>query len=84
MITLKLKSVGKKHERSFRLVVQEKRSKVLGKFIEDLGWYNPKTNKFEVNKDRTAYWLGVGASITPTVGNLLKKSKIEVKIKGRK
>lgn len=81
MLTIKLKSVGKKHERSFRIVVQEKRSKVLGKFIEDLGWYNPKTNKLEVNKERASYWLGVGALPTATVTQLLKKSNIAVKVK---
>ncbi|MBI2592630.1 MAG: 30S ribosomal protein S16 [Candidatus Colwellbacteria bacterium] len=81
MINLKLKSVGKKHERSFRLVVQEKRSKVLGKFIEDLGWYNPKTDKLEVNKERAGYWLGVGALPTATVTQLLKKLKIAIKVK---
>jgi len=67
MIAIKLKSVGKKHQRSFRVVIQERRSKSGGQSIEDLGWYNPRTNKFEVKNERVLYWLGVGAQATKTV-----------------
>lgn len=76
MLSIKLKSVGKKHQRSFRLVVQEKRSKLQGKFVEDLGWYNPHTDKFKVNKDRALYWLNVGAKPTKTTEDIFKKAKI--------
>lgn len=75
MLAIKLKSVGKKHQRSFRVVIQEKRSKLKGDFIEDLGWYNPRTDKLGIKNDRVAYWLGVGASPTKTVGEVLKKAK---------
>lgn len=76
MLTIKLKNVGKKHDRSFRLIVQEKRSKVDGKFVEDLGWYNPKLDKFAIKDERLLYWLGVGAKPTATVSQIIKKSKI--------
>jgi len=76
MLAIKLKSVGKKHQRSFRVVVQEKRSKLRGEFMEDLGWYNPHNNGFEIKNDRVVYWLGVGAEPTKTVGEILKKAKI--------
>lgn len=79
MIAIKLKGVGKKHQRSFRVVIQEKRSKLRGKFMEDLGWYNPHTNKFEINNDRVIYWLGVGAQATKTVLEILKKAKITLR-----
>jgi len=68
--------VGRRHQRSFRVIVQEARSKLRGKFKEDLGWYNPHTNQFELNQDRVLYWLRVGAKPTETVQQLLKKSKI--------
>lgn len=74
MIAIKLKTIGKKHQRSFRIVVQEKRSKLNGRFVEDLGWYNPRTSKFEVNNERARYWIGVGAKPTLTVSQILKKS----------
>lgn len=77
MLSIKLKMIGKKGQRSFRLIVQEARAKLRGKFIEDLGWYNPHSNKFEFRKERVLYWLKVGAQPTETVSQLLKKSQVE-------
>jgi small subunit ribosomal protein S16 len=71
MLTIKLQRRGKKHQPSFRLVVQEKRSKLDGDFIDDLGWYNPRTKEAELNAERVKYWIGVGAQPSPTVHNLL-------------
>jgi len=82
MLAIKLTGIGKKHQRSFRVVIQEKRSKLGGQAIEDLGWYNPRTNKFEVKNERVLYWLGVGAQPTKTVQEIFKKAKISSK--GRK
>ncbi len=79
MLTIKLKGIGKKKERSFRVIVQEKREKLDGKFLEDLGWWNPKMDKFELKSDRVSHWLSAGAKPTETVGHLLKKSKINIK-----
>lgn len=81
MLAIKFKRVGKKHQPSYRVVVQPKRSKVLGKFIEDLGWYNPITKKLEVKKDRVEHWLRCGAQATDSVYNLLVRAEI---IKGPK
>lgn len=79
MLAIKLKSAGKKHQRSFRVVIQEKHSKSAGKFMEDLGWYNPHTDKFEINSDRVVYWLSVGAQPTKTTSDVIKKAKIALK-----
>lgn len=68
---LKLKRIGKKHQASFRLIVDEKRHKLFGKNVEDLGWYNPRTDKFEIKKDRVEYWMKNGVQLTDTVHNLL-------------
>ncbi len=78
MLAIKLQGAGKKHQRSFRFVVQERRSKLVGKSIEDLGWYNPHTNKSEINKDRAAHWIKVGAKPTMTVAQIFKKNKISL------
>lgn len=77
MVSIKLKLIGKRGQRSFRVIIQEARSKLRGKFIEDLGWYNPHSNQFEVKKDRVLHWLKVGAQPTETVSQLLKKNKVE-------
>ena len=76
MVTLKFKRIGKKGQPSFRIVVQPKRSKVNGRFIEDLGWYNPITKKSEIYVNRVDYWIKNGAQPTPTVHNLLVKEGV--------
>jgi small subunit ribosomal protein S16 len=81
MLAIKLKRIGKKHQASFRLIVDEKRHKLYGKNIEDLGWHNPRQDRFEIKKDRVEYWLKNGAQPTDTVHNLLVRAGI---IKGKK
>lgn len=81
MLTLKLKRIGKKHQASFRLIVDEKRHKLYGKNVEDLGWYNPRAKKHEFKKERIEYWLKTGAKASDTVHNLLISSGI---ISGKK
>lgn len=76
MLAIKLRRIGKKHQASFRVVVMEKRSKLNGRFVDDLGWLNPHTDKFELNKERARRWLKVGAQPTDTVHNLFVKSGI--------
>lgn len=81
MLAIKLKRVGKKHQATFRVVVAEKRSKLRGRFIEDLGWLNPHTKSSEIKNDRVKYWISVGAKPTPTVYNLLISLSV---VKGKK
>lgn len=76
MIAIKLRPVGKKKQISYRVAVMEKKSKLVGKFIEDLGWYNPHTDKFGINIARATYWVGVGAQPTATVRNILIDAKV--------
>lgn len=87
MLAIKLQRVGKKHQPSYRLVVAEKRSKLIGPPIEDLGAYSTMTKQGSLKNDRISYWIGVGAQPTATVHNLLVKQgvlkapKIAVKMK---
>jgi small subunit ribosomal protein S16 len=81
MLAIKLKRIGKKNQPSFRIIVTEKRLKIDGRFVEDVGWLNPIDKKFDIKKDRVDYWLKVGAQPTNTVYNLLVKAGI---VKGRK
>ena len=68
---LRLQRRGKLHQPSYRLVVGEKRSKLLGEQLEDLGWYNPADDSHGFHKERIEYWLKIGAKVSPTVNNLL-------------
>ena len=76
MLMIKLKPIGKKKQISYRIIIGEKRSKLKGKFIEDLGWYNPHTDKFLINTERAKKWLSNGAQPTDTVHNILVSAKI--------
>ncbi len=78
MLAIKLRIVGKKHARSFRMVVQEKKSKLQGKFIDDLGWYNPHTKNSVINMERVELWLSQGAKPTATAGRVLVKARSKV------
>lgn len=73
MIAIKFKRIGKKKQASFRVIVAEKRSKINGRFIEDLGWFNPHNDKFKLNAERISYWIKNGAQPTTSIKNLLKK-----------
>ena len=73
---IRLQRHGKKHQPYYRLVVGEKRSKLLGKQIENLGWYDPQKGENGFNKERISYWMGVGAKLSATTNNLLVKAKI--------
>ncbi len=76
MLMIRLQRRGKKHQPYYRLVVGEKRSKLLGEQKESLGWYDPRKNQSGFEKERINYWLGVGAKLSPTAHNLLIDAKI--------
>ncbi len=73
---LKLQRIGKKHQGTFRLIVGEKREKLNGAQLEDLGWFNPHSDKFEFKNDRILHWIKMGAQKTDTVHNLLLKTGV--------
>lgn len=81
MLAIKLRPTGKKHQRYFRVIVAEKKSKLQGKYVDNLGWLNPHENTYNVDKDKVAQWIKKGAQPTNTVHNLLVKAGI---IKGSK
>ena len=71
---IKLTRVGAKKQPTYRVVIQEERSKRDGRFIENIGYYNPRAEPatIVINQERVNYWLGVGAQPTESVGQLLK------------
>jgi small subunit ribosomal protein S16 len=78
MLTIRLSRVGKKKQPSFRLVVSEKTKDPWGKYLENLGTFNPLTKpaKIEFKLERIKYWLGRGAQTSDTVWNILLDQKI--------
>lgn len=75
---IKLTRKGMKKQPTYRVVIQEERSKRDGKFIEIVGVYDPRQNPplVQFKADRVNYWLQVGATPTDSVGRLLKMAGI--------
>ncbi|MCB1220382.1 MAG: 30S ribosomal protein S16 [Planctomycetales bacterium] len=81
-VKIRLMRIGKTKQPSYRVVVKEARTPRSGKYIEQLGFYNPLTEPADVRLDeeRIKYWLGVGAQPTERVRTLISKNtSIEVK-----
>jgi len=76
MIALKLQRIGRRGQPSYRFVVANKRSKLGGPPIEDLGSYNPFSKKSTIKSERVDFWLKQGAQPTITVFNLLVKAGV--------
>jgi small subunit ribosomal protein S16 len=79
-VSMRLKRIGNKHNAFYRVVVADSRSPRDGRFIEELGWYDPhKTEeKSDLNKERVEYWVSKGVIVSETVKSLLKKEGIAV------
>jgi len=79
MLAISLMRMGAKGNPFYRLVVKEKRSKRDGKYLENVGTYNPMLDPAEVilNHDRIQYWIGVGAQPTDTVKSLIKNNPVQ-------
>ncbi len=79
MLAISLMRMGAKGKPFYRLVVKEKRSKRDGKYLENVGTYNPMVNPAEVilKHDRVQYWLSVGAQPTETVASLIKNNPVQ-------
>lgn len=76
-VKIRLRRMGSKNAAFYRVIVQDARRAPTGKFIETLGWYDPKQegNNFSLNLDRADYWLGNGAQPSDTVASLIKKAR---------
>lgn len=74
MLKIRLFRTGKKNQPSYRIVITEARRKRDGKYVENLGFYNPLTDPYalEYKKDRVEYWISKGAQPTETVRKLLR------------
>ena len=75
MVRIRLRRVGRKKQPSYRVVVADSRSPRDGRYIEIIGFYNPRTQPGTINvkEDRALYWLGVGAQPSEPVTRLLNK-----------
>ncbi len=75
-VKIRMKRVGAKNAAVFRIVVADSRSPRDGKFIEELGTYQPlrKGDNFTLNLERAKYWVSKGAQPSETVASFIKKA----------
>jgi small subunit ribosomal protein S16 len=82
MLVIRFLRVGKKKQPSYKIVVTDKKNPPrAGRFVEQVGFYNPLTKEKILKGERIKYWLSVGAKASDTVYNLLVKEQI---IQGKK
>ena len=77
-VKIRLRRMGAKKAPSYRIVVADSRYPRDGRFIEEIGFYNPMANPAEVKVDaeKAKKWIVNGAQPTETVIDLLKKSGV--------
>ena len=76
-VTIRLTRAGSKKVPFYRVVAADRRSPRDGRFIEQLGIYDPLRDpvEFRVDAERVEYWIKVGAVPSPTVGELLSRQR---------
>ncbi len=77
-VRIRLKRMGAKKDPFYRVVVADSRSPRDGRFIEEIGYYNPTTRPETINieKDKALEWLQKGAQPSETVKTLFKRNGI--------
>ena len=78
MVKIRLRRMGSKKNAFYRIIVAESRSPRDGRFIEEIGYYNPLTDPADVkiNGEKAKAWIANGAQPTDTVRAILKKNGI--------
>jgi len=75
-VKIRMKRVGTKNTPVFRIVVADGRSPRDGKFIEEIGTYQPlkKGDNFAIDLERAKYWVSKGAQSSDTVASFIRKA----------
>jgi len=75
-VKIRLKRMGKKKAPFYRIIVADSRSPRDGRFIEELGYYDPMTNPatIKIEGEKVEKWLATGAQPTETVKSILTKN----------
>lgn len=78
-VKIRLKRMGQKKAPFYRIIVADSKSPRDGRFIEEIGTYNPNTepSEFKVNEELAKKWLGNGAQPTETVSRIFKAAGIK-------
>jgi small subunit ribosomal protein S16 len=76
MVKIRMKRMGMKKKPFYRIVVADERASRDGRFIDEIGYYNPVSNPVElkIDNEKAQQWIKNGAQLTDTVRGLLKKT----------
>ena len=74
-VKIRLRRIGKLNAACHRIVVTDSRSPRDGRFIEIIGYYDPRHQDEKIDLERANYWLGVGAQPSDTVRNIIDRAK---------
>jgi small subunit ribosomal protein S16 len=74
-VRIRLRRAGGTNKPFFRIVATDSRYPNAGRFLENLGWYDPqaKGENFHVKMDRFEYWTGHGAQVSDTIKSFIRK-----------
>ena len=75
-VKMRLRRMGAKKAPTYRVVIADSRSPRDGRFIEEIGFFNPRTDEIKIDADKAKTWISNGAQPTDTVKVLLKKEGI--------
>ncbi|MBE6003234.1 MAG: 30S ribosomal protein S16 [Lachnospiraceae bacterium] len=78
MLKIRLRRMGQIHAPYYRVIVADSRSPRNGKFIEEIGTYNPcvEPSEIKIDADKAKQWISNGAQPTESVAKLLKRAGI--------
>ncbi|MBR2022508.1 MAG: 30S ribosomal protein S16 [Mycoplasmataceae bacterium] len=76
MVKIRLKRMGSKFNAFYRIVAADAKAPRDGRFIEELGYYNPNNKDLKIDKELAFKWLKNGAQLTETTRNLFTKKQI--------
>lgn len=77
-VSIRLKRMGRKGHPFYRIVVADERNPRQGRYIDDIGYYDPMKDpaEIQINEEKALTWLGKGTVPTGTVRSLLSKAGI--------
>ena len=73
-VKIRLRRMGAKKAPTYRVVVADSRSPRDGRFIEEIGYFNPRSDELKIDGDKAKTWLKNGAQPTETVKSILTKN----------
>ncbi|MCO5062754.1 MAG: 30S ribosomal protein S16 [Kiritimatiellae bacterium] len=77
MVKIRLVRMGNNKKPFFRVVVSEANRKINGRYLENVGWFDPKLtkNNLKIELDRVDHWIARGAQLTDSAAALVRKQR---------